>query len=59
VSLDSLVRMSSNPFFPYMLERIEQGIIGGRSASTSANAANSTYPGESASRDQAPANSAK
>jgi hypothetical protein len=26
VSLDSLVRMSSNPFFPYMLERIEQGI---------------------------------
>jgi alpha-beta hydrolase superfamily lysophospholipase len=26
VSLDSLVRASSNPFFPYMLERIEQGI---------------------------------
>ena len=24
--LDSLVRMSSNPFFPYMLERIEEGI---------------------------------
>jgi hypothetical protein len=24
--LDSLIRMSSNPFFPYMLERIEQGI---------------------------------
>ncbi len=29
VTLDSLIRMSSNPFFPYMLERIEQG-IGGR-----------------------------
>jgi len=26
VSLDSLIRMSSNPFFSYMLERIEQGI---------------------------------
>jgi alpha-beta hydrolase superfamily lysophospholipase len=26
VSLDTLLRMSSNPFFPYLLERIEQGI---------------------------------
>ena len=26
VSLDTLLRMSSNPFFPYMLERIEDGI---------------------------------
>jgi len=26
VSLDSLIRMSSNPFFPYMLERIDEGI---------------------------------
>lgn len=26
VSLDALTRMSSNPFFPYMLERIEQSI---------------------------------
>jgi hypothetical protein len=26
VSLDSLLRMSSNPFFPYMLGRIEEGI---------------------------------
>jgi len=59
VSLDSLVRMSSNPFFPYMLERIEQGIIGGRPASASANAANSTHPSEGALRDQAPAGSAK
>jgi hypothetical protein len=59
VSLDSLVRMSSNPFFPYMLERIEQGIIVGRPASASENAANSTRPGESALRDQAPAGSAK
>ncbi len=23
--LDSLIRMSSNPFFPYLLERIEEG----------------------------------
>ncbi|MGH8632538.1 MAG: hypothetical protein ACRET7_00225 [Burkholderiales bacterium] len=26
VTLDSLVRASSNPFFPYMLGRIEEGI---------------------------------
>ena len=26
VSLDSLLRMSSNPFFPYLLGRIEEGI---------------------------------
>jgi alpha-beta hydrolase superfamily lysophospholipase len=32
VSMDSLSRMSSNPFFPYMLERIEEG-IGARPAS--------------------------
>jgi hypothetical protein len=24
--LDSLIRLSSNPFFPYMLERIDEGI---------------------------------
>jgi alpha-beta hydrolase superfamily lysophospholipase len=30
VSLDSLVRASSNPFFPYMLGRIEQGIAPAR-----------------------------
>jgi alpha-beta hydrolase superfamily lysophospholipase len=28
VSLDSLLRMSSNPFFPYLLERIEQTMGG-------------------------------
>jgi alpha-beta hydrolase superfamily lysophospholipase len=28
VSMDSLVRMSSNPFFGYMMDRIEQGIGG-------------------------------
>ena len=26
VPLESLIRMSSNPFFPYMLERIEEGM---------------------------------
>ena len=29
VSMDALTRMSSNPFFPYMLERIEENIGGG------------------------------
>ncbi|HQR10004.1 MAG TPA: alpha/beta hydrolase [Casimicrobiaceae bacterium] len=28
ISIDSLSRMSANPFFPYMLERIEEGIGG-------------------------------
>jgi alpha-beta hydrolase superfamily lysophospholipase len=32
VSLDALLRMSSNPFFPYMLERIEEGIRPGAAA---------------------------
>jgi hypothetical protein len=26
MSLDSLVRLSWNPFFPYLIERIEEGI---------------------------------
>lgn len=30
VNLDALMRMSSNPFFPYMLQRIEEGIPGAR-----------------------------
>ena len=25
VSIDALARMSSNPFFPYLMERVEQG----------------------------------
>jgi hypothetical protein len=29
VSLDSLFRMSSNPFFPYLRERVDEGIGGG------------------------------
>ena len=41
VSLDSLIRMSSNPFFPYMLERIEQGI---RPASAAQEAASPAAP---------------
>ena len=37
VSLDSLIRMSSNPFYPYMLARIEEGIgAGPKHASPSA-----------------------
>ncbi|MFN7780372.1 MAG: alpha/beta hydrolase [Betaproteobacteria bacterium] len=30
VSLDSLIRMSSNPFYPYMIEKIEHGITAGK-----------------------------
>jgi hypothetical protein len=36
VSLDSLIRMSANPFFPFMLARIEDGI--GRPAGQAATA---------------------
>ncbi len=39
VSLDSLIRMSSNPFFPYMLERIEQGIRPAQAAQEAASPA--------------------
>jgi alpha-beta hydrolase superfamily lysophospholipase len=38
VSLDSLLRMSSNPFFPYMVGRIEEG-LGARGANTKTEAA--------------------
>ena len=30
VSQDFLIRLSSNPFFPYMLERVEEGMGGAR-----------------------------
>jgi alpha-beta hydrolase superfamily lysophospholipase len=39
VTLDSLIRVSSNPFFPYMLERIENGIPGARPGAAKAAAA--------------------
>jgi len=29
VSMDALIRMSSNPFFPYLLGRIEEGMNSG------------------------------
>ena len=29
ISLDSLLRMTSNPFFPYLLERIEEAVEAG------------------------------
>jgi alpha-beta hydrolase superfamily lysophospholipase len=32
VSLDSLLRMTSNPFFPYLVRRIEEGIVTGTAA---------------------------
>jgi alpha-beta hydrolase superfamily lysophospholipase len=45
VTLDSLVRASSNPFFPYMLGRIEQGIAAPRaSAATAIRAASRSTP---------------
>jgi alpha-beta hydrolase superfamily lysophospholipase len=37
VTLDSLIRMSSNPFFPYMLGRIEETIPGSRGVPAAAN----------------------
>jgi alpha-beta hydrolase superfamily lysophospholipase len=38
-SLDALLRVSSNPFFPYMLERIEEGIDGRTAGVANASAA--------------------
>ena len=51
--LDSLVRMASNPFFPYMRERIEEG-IGGRAGNTSKAAAGPAGASDTAFRDDAP-----
>ena len=42
-SLDSLLRASSNPFFPYMIERIDEG-IGGRKYGKSQNMAATLPP---------------
>jgi alpha-beta hydrolase superfamily lysophospholipase len=39
VSIDSLTRMSSNPFFAYMMERIEEGIGNGAKSASPAAAA--------------------
>ena len=39
VTLDSLIRMSSNPFYPYMIGRIEEGIRAPRATSTSTSTA--------------------
>lgn len=36
VNLDSLLRMSSNPFFPYLIERIDEPLRGGAPASPAA-----------------------
>ncbi len=42
VSLDSLIRMSSNPFFAYLIERIEEGI--GRGSKNASPPAGGTLP---------------
>jgi alpha-beta hydrolase superfamily lysophospholipase len=47
VSIDSLARMSSNPFFPYLMARIEEG-IGGGSRNGSPAATGSILPGKDA-----------
>ena len=51
-SLDALLRVSSNPFFPYMLERIEEGIDDRTAGATNATAA-SVLPGGSETGDEA------
>ena len=33
LSLDSLLRVTSNPFFPYLIQRIEEGITASREKS--------------------------
>src|SRR5262249_27411538 len=46
-SLDALLRVASNPFFPYLVERIEEGIDRQASTPATARAAPAT-PGEDA-----------
>jgi alpha-beta hydrolase superfamily lysophospholipase len=52
VSLDSLIRMSSNPFFPYMLERIAEGI--GTGARKAADDGKGSAPAGAAAPKDAP-----
>ena len=52
--LDSLIRVASNPFFPYMLERIEEGIVG-RGGKAPAAAATPDGPRATVAGDKAPA----
>jgi len=49
-SLDALLRASSNPFFPYMIERIEEG-IDGRTVGTKVAAAAAGSPMPAGGRD--------
>jgi len=44
-SLDSLLRVSSNPFFPYMISRIDEGIDGQTAAGRKVKLASSPSPG--------------
>jgi hypothetical protein len=44
-SLDSLLRASSNPFFPYMIERIDQDIGSGKPVQSQTAAATLPKPG--------------
>jgi alpha-beta hydrolase superfamily lysophospholipase len=55
VSLDSLSRMSSNPFFPYMLDRIDEGVRGNAASPSTAATVPNTSAGASAAKALTPA----
>jgi hypothetical protein len=50
-SLDSLLRASSNPFFPYMIERIDDGIEGRNLATKTTSIPSSTSSGDKMDSD--------
>jgi alpha-beta hydrolase superfamily lysophospholipase len=50
-SLDSLLRASSNPFFPYMIERIDEGIEGQSTKTQKPNALSSASSGDETDND--------
>jgi alpha-beta hydrolase superfamily lysophospholipase len=58
IGLDTLLRMSSNPFFPYLLHRVEEGIAAPKAAPAPAAAAAPAASGEEppppAAEDAAP-----
>ena len=51
-SLDALLRVSSNPFFPYMLKRIDEGIDGEPAGKAGAAAASVPPPSSESSDDE-------
>jgi hypothetical protein len=55
-SLDALLRVASNPFFPYVIRRIEEGIDDRKTSATGIAAASMPTSGREAGEEEVPWN---